>query len=142
MEFVATLTFSEARQMVLSTVRGALPALKVENVPLESAAGRVLAEAICADRDTPALSRSVRDGFAVRSIDLPGNLEVIGEVRAGQRFSGFVGPGHAVEIMTGAPVPEGADAVVMVEHTRRDVDRSQRRSAPVHQPARMRSDRR
>jgi molybdopterin molybdotransferase len=120
MGFVATLTFSEARQMVLSTVRSALAPLEAENTPLESAAGRVLAEAIHADRDTPALSRSVRDGFAVRAIDLPGSLEVIGEVRAGERFTGFVGPRQAVEIMTGAPVPEGADAVVMVEHTRRD----------------------
>ncbi len=120
MEFVATLTFSEARQMVLSTVASALPALEAEDTPLESAAGRVLAETVRADRDTPALSRSVRDGFAVRAIDLPGSLEVIGEVRAGERFAGFVGPGQAVEIMTGAPVPEGADAVVMVEHSRRD----------------------
>jgi molybdopterin molybdotransferase len=120
MGFVATLTFSEARQVVLSTVRSALAPLEAENTPLESAAGRVLAEAIHADRDTPALSRSVRDGFAVRAIDLPGSLEVIGEVRAGERFTGFVGPRQAVEIMTGAPVPEGADAVVMVEHTRRD----------------------
>jgi molybdopterin molybdotransferase len=117
---VATLTFSEARRTVLSTVRAGTPAPPVETVPLEGAAGRVLAEAVRADRDTPALARSVRDGFAVRSIDLPGSLDVIGEVRAGQRFEGFVGPGQAVEIMTGAPVPEGADAIVMVEHTRRE----------------------
>jgi molybdopterin molybdotransferase len=91
----------------------------VEEASLDSAAGRVLAEDVAADRDTPALPRSVRDGFAVRAIDLPGELDVIGEVRAGERFSGEVGPRQAVEIMTGAPVPEGADAVVMIEHTRR-----------------------
>src|SRR6201999_4334675 len=72
-----------------------------------------------ADRDSPALARSVRDGYAVRAADLPGELAVIGEVRAGERFAGEVGAGQGVEIMTGAPIPAGADAVVMVEHTRR-----------------------
>lgn len=89
-------------------------------VPIESAGDRVLAEDILADRDYPPLARSVRDGFAVRSIDSPTSLRVIGEVRAGDQFTGAVGPGEAVEIMTGAPVPDGADAVVMVEHVTRD----------------------
>jgi molybdopterin molybdotransferase len=62
----------------------------------------------------------VRDGYAVRAIDSPGELEVIGEVRAGESFSGEVGARQAVEIMTGAPVPRGADAVVMLEHVRRE----------------------
>jgi molybdopterin molybdotransferase len=84
---------------------------------------------VAADRHVPALSRSVRDGFAVRAADVPGTLRVIGEVRAGEHFSGAIGGGEAVEIMTGAPVPAGADAIVMVEHTRRDnglvvIDRS------------------
>src|SRR5207245_2601869 len=70
------------------------------------------------DRDYPTLSRSVRDGFAVRAADLPGEFFLIGEVRAGDIFSGDVGPGQAVEIMTGAPLPRGADCVVMVEHCR------------------------
>uniref|UniRef100_Q028Z3 Molybdopterin molybdenumtransferase n=1 Tax=Solibacter usitatus (strain Ellin6076) TaxID=234267 RepID=Q028Z3_SOLUE len=91
-----------------------------EEVALLEVAGRVLAMDIAADRDSPALARSVRDGYAVRAADLPATLEVIGEVRAGERFAGLVGPGQAVEIMTGAPIPAGADAVVMVEHTRRD----------------------
>ncbi len=60
----------------------------------------------------------MRDGYAVRAADLPGELAVIGEVRAGERFAGVVGPGQAVEIMTGAPVPAGADAVIMLEDTR------------------------
>jgi molybdopterin molybdotransferase len=77
----------------------------------------VLAVDVAADRDSPALDRSARDGYAVRAADLPGELAVIGEVRAGERFVGAVGPGQAVEIMTGAPVPAGADAVVMVEDT-------------------------
>jgi molybdopterin molybdotransferase len=61
----------------------------------------------------------MRDGYAVRAADLPGALAVIGEVRAGTAFRGSVGECQAVEIMTGAPVPDGADAVVMLEHARR-----------------------
>jgi molybdopterin molybdotransferase len=99
-------------------VRAARVAPPVESVPLEAAAGRVLAEALRADRDYPAVARSVRDGYAVRAIDLPAGLEVIGEVRAGQSFAGEVGWNQAVEIMTGAPVPRGADAVVMIETVR------------------------
>jgi molybdopterin molybdotransferase len=118
MKNVAAFSFSEARDLVLRMVRAGRVAPLVEETALDAAAGRVLAEDIAADRDTPALPRSVRDGFAVRAIDLPGELDVIGEVRAGERFAGEVGPRQAVEIMTGAPVPEGADAVVMVEHTR------------------------
>ena len=105
---------------MLDTVRTARAAPPAESVALEAAAGRVLAESIAADRDYPALARSVRDGYAVRAIDLPGELEVIGEVRAGESFSGEVGARQAVEIMTGAPVPRGADAVVMLEHVRRE----------------------
>jgi len=90
-----------------------------EQIRTLEAAGRVLAEEITADRDYPPFPRSARDGYAVRSADVPGELRVIGEVRAGEVFRGSVSPGGAVEIMTGAPLPEGADAVVMVEHTER-----------------------
>jgi molybdopterin molybdotransferase len=117
---VPAFTFEEARRCVLDTVRTARAAPPAESVALEAAAGRVLAESIAADRDYPALARSVRDGYAVRAIDSPGELEVIGEVRAGESFSGEVGARQAVEIMTGAPVPRGADAVVMLEHVRRE----------------------
>jgi len=113
---VATLTFEQARQCVLKELQATRPEPKMEQVPLSEAAGRVLAEPITADRDYPTLSRSVRDGFAVRAADLPGELFVIGEVRAGESFAGEVQPGEALEIMTGAPLPHGADAVVMVEH--------------------------
>ncbi len=113
------LTFLAARHCVLTNVCDARLVPPAESVELRHAAGRVLAEDIAADRDTPALSRSVRDGYAVRAGDLPGELEVIGEVRAGEQFQGAVGRGQAVEIMTGAPIPAGADAVVMVEHTSR-----------------------
>ncbi|HEX3746623.1 MAG TPA: gephyrin-like molybdotransferase Glp [Bryobacteraceae bacterium] len=113
------LTFHVARETVLNKVAGARPQPAQEKVALDAAAGRVLAEDVAADRDSPALARSVRDGYAVRAADLPGELTVIGEVRAGERYTGEVGAGQAVEIMTGAPIPAGADAVVMVEHTRR-----------------------
>ncbi len=111
------LTFEQARAKVIETIRAAAIAPPVEAVPLAECPGRVLAEHAAADRDVPALARSVRDGFAIRAADLPGELRVIGESRAGARFEGSVRPGEAVEIMTGAPLPEGADAVVMVEHT-------------------------
>jgi len=126
---VPPLTFFDARETVLRTVRATRQSPAPETVCLSDACGRVLAEDVAADRDTPAVSRSVRDGFAVRAIDLPNQLEVIGEVRAGEAFPGEVGRGQAIEIMTGAPIPAGADAVVMVEHTRREngrviIDRS------------------
>lgn len=118
---VATLTFEQARQCVLrqlseDQLRASRPGHEIEQVSLSEAAGRVLAEPIASDRDYPTLSRSVRDGFAVRAADLPGELFVIGEVRAGEVFAGEVQPGEALEIMTGAPLPRGADSVVMVEH--------------------------
>jgi molybdopterin molybdotransferase len=114
------LTFDEARACVLREVG---VSMGTESVTLAEASGRVLAEEVTADRDYPPFARSARDGFAVRAADLPGELRVIGEVRAGQMFSGSITEGEAVEIMTGAPLPEGADAVVMVEHTKREGDR-------------------
>lgn len=111
------MTFTEARECVLREVpprRG-----QTERVSTLEASGRVLAEDVFADRDYPPFDRSARDGFAVRAGGLPGELEVIGEVRAGDLFEGKVAPGTAVEIMTGAPVPPGADAVVMIEHCER-----------------------
>ncbi|HWE49638.1 MAG TPA: gephyrin-like molybdotransferase Glp [Bryobacteraceae bacterium] len=128
------LTFTEAREVVLSRVREQRHTAAAEELDLLQAAGRVLSEDVAADRDSPALARSVRDGYAVRAVDLPGTLQVIGEVRAGDRFTGEVGPGQAVEIMTGAPIPAGADAVVMVEHTRRENGQVHTdRSAEPHQ---------
>jgi molybdopterin molybdotransferase len=117
------MTFLEARDCVLRTAQAARGAPEAEEVSLDAAMGRILAENVAADRDTPAVARSVRDGYAVRAIDLPGELQVVGEVRAGERFAGEVGRGQAVEIMTGAPIPKGADAVVMIEHTRRNHSR-------------------
>jgi len=92
----------------------------VEEVGLERAEGRVLAEEVCADRDYPPRDRSLRDGFAVRASDTPGRLRIIGEIRAGGDCAFRVERGEAVEIMTGAPLPDGADTVVMQEHAERD----------------------
>ena len=117
---MAALTFADARETVLRTVRQGRALPGIEEISLVEAAGRILAADAVADRDSPALARSVRDGYAVRAIDLPGSLEIIGEVRAGERFAGQLAAGQAVEIMTGAPIPSGADAVVMIEHTRRE----------------------
>jgi molybdopterin molybdotransferase len=119
---VPALSFPEARHVVLTQVRAPHAAPPTEELELCAAAGRVLAQDVAADRDSPAVARSVRDGYAVRAADLPGELRVVGEVRAGGRFAGELRPGEAIEIMTGAPIPAGADAVIMVEHTRRQGD--------------------
>src|SRR5271156_3021170 len=89
------------------------------------ALGRILAEEIVADRNYPPFNRSIRDGFAVRSADAtaPGaKLRVIGESRAGVAFNGTVSAGECVHILTGASVPRGANAVIMLEHTRIEGD--------------------
>jgi molybdopterin molybdotransferase len=119
MAAVATLSFRDARECVIERVTAARTPPPTEEVGLECAAGRVVARDARADRDYPPLARSVRDGFAVRAADTPGQLNLIGEVRAGEIYSGVVNSGEAVEIMTGAPLPRGADAVVMVEHVER-----------------------
>lgn len=93
-----------------------------EEVLLMQGLGRVLAEPIKADRDFPPFPRATRDGFAVRADDLANGvtlLSVVGQVRAGDSYDLPLASGEAVEIMTGAAVPVGADAVVMVEYTKR-----------------------
>ncbi len=119
---MATVTFQEGVASVRRQLMSHRSRPETEIVGLLEAAGRVLATDAVADRNYPPVARSVRDGFAVHSLDLPGRLKVIGEVRAGETFSGTLQRGAAVEIMTGAPVPDGADQIVMVEHTTRDGD--------------------
>ncbi|HTW58822.1 MAG TPA: gephyrin-like molybdotransferase Glp [Terriglobales bacterium] len=122
------LGFEEARRVVEEHA-ARVPPSPTESVDLLSSAGRVLAEPVLADRDLPPFPRSTRDGYAVRSADLaklPAPLDVIGEIKAGEsadRIPIGIGPGQSVSIMTGAPVPNGADAVVMVEYTTRSGDR-------------------
>jgi molybdopterin molybdotransferase len=118
------LSFEQARRVVEEHA-ARLPGGRSETVDLLNAFGRILAEPLRADRDLPPFPRSSRDGYAVRTTDLeqlPTLLVVSGESRAGARPSDLpasVDPGQAVSIMTGAPLPPGADAVVMVEHTSR-----------------------
>ena len=92
-----------------------------ETVPLSASAGRVLAEGIRADRNQPPFPRSTRDGYACRAAEANTHrlLLLAGEVRAGQEAGRALNPGEVWEIMTGAPVPDGADAVFMVEHAER-----------------------
>ena len=122
MGFVSPLPFEQARRAVLESVGSLRLKPAIETVRLDECVGRVLASDIFADRSYPPLPRSIRDGFAVRASDVAGRLRVVGEVRAGQPPIAGVGPGEAIEIMTGAGVPQGADAIVMVEHTSRDGD--------------------
>lgn len=113
------LSFSDAYEAVLQFA-GSISAPEAESVPLLKSLGRVLAQPIKADRDFPPFPRATRDGYAVRSTDLgtvPARLRVVGQVKAGSSFEQEVKPGETVEIMTGAAVPAGADAVVMVEYT-------------------------
>jgi molybdopterin molybdotransferase len=115
------LDYARARAKVVEVVQERRAAPARERIPLGQALGRVVAETVLADRDYPPFPRATRDGFAVRAADVArprATLELIGEVRAGQAFPGRVGPGQAVEIMTGAALPTGADAVVMLEHAK------------------------
>jgi molybdopterin molybdotransferase len=122
------LTFEEARRVVEEHAAHLAPEGNeapggLETLDLLHAAGRVLAQAIAADRDIPPFARATRDGYAVRASDvakLPAKLKLIGEIKAGPASGAIppvVNPGEAYSIMTGAPVPRGADAVVMVEYT-------------------------
>ncbi|HEX7289367.1 MAG TPA: gephyrin-like molybdotransferase Glp [Candidatus Angelobacter sp.] len=116
---MSILSFEQAYETALGYSR-ALAAPQTEKVALLAANGRVLAEPLLADRDFPPFPRATRDGYALRAADLaslPATLEIIGEIKAGAGFNKRVKSGHAVEIMTGAAVPAGADAVVMVEYT-------------------------
>jgi molybdopterin molybdotransferase len=121
------LSFRDARSLA-EDYASKLSPTDPEMLPLLDSAGLVLAEDLRADRDFPPFPRSTRDGFAVRAADLstlPARLHCIAEIKAGatvEQSAVTVAPGEAAEIMTGAPVPTGADAVVMVEHTQRSSD--------------------
>src|SRR5208337_2062656 len=111
----------QALQIVLENVAP----LGVERIPIVEALGRVLAEQIASSRDIPGFDNSAMDGYAVRAADVakaseatPVKLTVVETVGAGQMPSRRVGAGQAVRTMTGAPIAEGADAIVPVERTR------------------------
>src|SRR5437764_3691623 len=105
-----------------------LEALPAEQVSVADAVGRVLAEDVAARRTQPPFAVSAMDGYAVRAEDVatvPVELRIVAEVPAGAGFGGHIGPGETARIFTGAPLPEGSDAIVIQEDTERDGDRVQ-----------------
>jgi molybdopterin molybdotransferase len=112
-------SYDEAAALVADyAARLAMLRPSVQSVSLASAAGRVLARPLCADQDQPPFARSTRDGFACRAAEASKHvpLRLVGATRAGDAPAGPLPRGAAWEIMTGAPVPKGADAVMMIEH--------------------------
>lgn len=117
------LSFSDARQKVIEVITAIRPRPSSETVELVRAAGRVLASRVVADRDYPPFDRSTRDGFALRSADAASagvTLRRVGEIKAGSSYARTVAAGECVQIMTGAPVPSGADSVAMIEFAKVD----------------------
>ena len=115
--FIAMIPIAEAIEIVLSQASH----LGVESVQLKNSVGRFLAEDIIADTDLPPFDRAQMDGYAVRAADVantPARLRIVGESAAGAGWHHEMNSGEAVRIMTGAPVPKGADAVQQVELTR------------------------
>ncbi len=122
------ISVEEARTRLLAPLK----ALGAEQVALSEAAGRVLAEDVTARRTQPPWPVSAMDGYAVRAVDVarvPARLKVIGAVPAGQAYAGTLGRGEAVRIFTGAPMPQGADAVVIQEDAERHGDMVELREA-------------
>ncbi len=127
-----TLTVQEARKIMLDALRP----LPIESIDFDDALGRVLAEDAVADAPVPSFAQSAMDGFALRSVDTlqatpdrPIVLHVLGTLGAGHQPSWSLSPGTAVRIMTGAPIPHGADAVVKREDTEFDAE-----SVSISQP--------
>jgi molybdopterin molybdotransferase len=108
----------------LRRILAAVPTLGAERVGLLEAVGRVLAEDVVSAREVPGYANSAMDGFAVRAADAAAHarLRVVGTSAAGSRSLPQVGAGEAAKIMTGAPIPPGADTVVRVEDTRSEGD--------------------
>lgn len=118
---MSLLPVAEALRRILAGVGEPLPA---EHLPLRDCRGRTLAEDVAALRTQPPFPASAMDGYAVRADDAwaGASLRVIGEAVAGRRFTGRIEAGEAVRIFTGAPVPEGADAILIQENASRDGD--------------------
>jgi molybdopterin molybdotransferase len=118
------LSYQQARELVISRTTALSREPRSESIPLLDALGRVLAQEIVADRDYPPFDRSIRDGYAIRSKDTGSGarLKCIAELRAGETPSIAVQSDTCVQIMTGAALPEGADAVIMIEYTQRQGD--------------------
>jgi molybdopterin molybdotransferase len=118
------LTYEQARRAVIEQLEKARGPRATANVSVWDALGFVLAEEVKTDREYPPFDRSTRDGYAVRAAEVaPGaTLRCVAEIKAGDTVTEPLAPGTCVQIMTGAAVPTGADAVAMIEHTNRDAD--------------------
>jgi molybdopterin molybdotransferase len=116
------LRYEDARQIVIAQAEFGMFSPSKILLPVSDALGYVLAEEICTDRAYPPFDRSTRDGYAVRAVETgPGKtLRCVGEIKAGDAVTETLTPGTCLQIMTGAAVPSGADAVVMVEFVSRD----------------------
>ena len=124
------ISVAEATKRLLARVEP----LGAEQVALTDALGRVLAEDVVARRSQPPFPASAMDGYAARTTDLktvPAKLKIVGNVPAGQAYGHSLKPGEAVRIFTGAPVPDGADCIVIQEDTARDGDTVTVKEMPV-----------
>jgi putative molybdopterin biosynthesis protein len=126
--FRQLLTFDETKKAIEHEFK--LKHLSIEEIPILEASNRVLAENIASDLDIPPFSRSTVDGYAVRAEDTFGAeenrpivLKVIDTVNIGEPPKITLGKGKSAEIVTGAPIPKGSDAVIMIEHTERKADK-------------------
>lgn len=124
--FTSTISFEEARRRLNAAVT---PIARTERVALERAAGRVAAEDVTSSIDVPPFARSAMDGYALVAADItaatggsPVGLQIVERIYTGQMPKTAIVPGTCSEIATGAPLPDGADAVVMVEQTKMDGD--------------------
>lgn len=116
-------------ETAVARILAALPAPQPERVALAAAAGRILVAPVVSSLDLPPFDNSAMDGYAVRAadvlgakLDAPVRLRLQARIAAGESFSGELAPGECAQVFTGAPVPRGADAVVMQEDTRREGD--------------------
>lgn len=118
------LTYEQARRTVIEQVEKARSSRATAKISLWDALGFVLAEEVKTDREYPPFHRSTRDGYAVRAAEISAGatLRCIEEIKAGDTVTRPLASGTCVQIMTGAAVPDGADAVVMIEHTNREGD--------------------
>ena len=108
------IALEEAQAQILDAIMPLAP----RTFALQDARGLVLADDVVASEPVPPFANTGMDGYAVRAADTPGRLRVVDDLPAGRAPSTPVGPGEAIRIMTGAPIPPGADSIVMVERTR------------------------
>ena len=142
------LTFEQARQEVISQISKLNRAPATVNLSVWDALGYVLAQDLIADRNYPPFNRATRDGYAVRASESTAGakLPCIGEIKAGDALTQPLQKGTCIQIMTGAPVPPEADAVVMIEYTSRDKEfvhfQQTSDKRPEHRPCRQRNRKR